>query len=55
MMVLLYLDRLDMHVYKRFILNSAATAHYSEEDFKVKFWSHILEELFCTVAARLHW
>ncbi|KAI7881727.1 uncharacterized protein EV154DRAFT_540013 [Mucor mucedo] len=28
---------------------------YSEEDFKLKFWGHIFEELFSTSNVCLHW
>lgn len=44
-----------MHVYKNHLLYSTNIATYSEEDFKVKFWSHVLEEIFSSPSITLHW
>ncbi|KAG2192322.1 hypothetical protein INT47_001821, partial [Mucor saturninus] len=49
------MSRLDMHVHKPYYFNAANISRYSEEDFKVKFWSHILEELFGLSRVCLHW
>ncbi|KAI7892163.1 uncharacterized protein EV154DRAFT_419061 [Mucor mucedo] len=37
------MSRFDMHVHKPYYFNASNISRYSEEDFKVKFWSHILE------------
>ncbi|KAI9012039.1 hypothetical protein CLU79DRAFT_709524 [Phycomyces nitens] len=49
------MNSLDIHVYKRFFLNGTNIPLYSKEDFKAKFWSHILEELFSLSNVCLHW
>ncbi|KAI9274581.1 hypothetical protein BDA99DRAFT_533208 [Phascolomyces articulosus] len=54
MVLYMNIDSLDMHVHKRHFLKATNINHYSEEDFKVKFWAHILEELFSTTEALLH-
>ncbi|OBZ80104.1 hypothetical protein A0J61_11847, partial [Choanephora cucurbitarum] len=37
---------LNQHLYKRSLFHHANISKYSEEDFKLKFWAHILEEVF---------
>ncbi|KAG1450065.1 hypothetical protein G6F46_011891 [Rhizopus delemar] len=49
------MSRLDIHVHKSYYLNASNISLYSEEDFKVKFWSHLLEELFSLSNVCLHW
>ncbi|KAI9256157.1 hypothetical protein EDC94DRAFT_616796 [Helicostylum pulchrum] len=49
------LNRLDIHVHKSFYLNPKNIERYSEEDFKLKFRSHIIEEFFSISSFFLHW
>ncbi|KAI9279883.1 hypothetical protein BY458DRAFT_431416 [Sporodiniella umbellata] len=49
------MSRLDIHIHKSYHLNASNISLYSEEDFKVKFWSHLLEELFSLSDVCLHW
>lgn len=44
-----------VHVHKPYFLHANNIARYSEEDFKVKFWSHLMEELFSLTKVCLHW
>ncbi|KAG1054986.1 hypothetical protein G6F43_003034 [Rhizopus delemar] len=46
---------LDLVVSKHYYLNPKGIAKYSEEDFKLKFWSHIIEESFSISPFFLHW
>lgn len=53
--LIVVLDSLDMHVHKKFYLNPKNISRYSEEDFKLKFWSHLIEESFSISPFFLHW
>ncbi|KAI9478860.1 MAG: hypothetical protein EXX96DRAFT_572521 [Benjaminiella poitrasii] len=44
-----------MHVHKPNMFFSANITNYSEEDFKLKFWSHVFEELFGYSNCVLRW
>ncbi|KAI8359894.1 hypothetical protein EDC96DRAFT_595841, partial [Choanephora cucurbitarum] len=46
---------LNQHLYKRSIFSHANISHYSQEDFKLKFWTHILEEIFGYSNVHLNW
>ncbi|PHZ09929.1 uncharacterized protein RHIMIDRAFT_245634 [Rhizopus microsporus ATCC 52813] len=41
-----YRHILSMHLYKAHLFSDGQIKNYSEEDYKVKFWSFILEEFF---------
>ncbi|KAI9248140.1 hypothetical protein EDC94DRAFT_353617 [Helicostylum pulchrum] len=45
-MYLVFICSLNIHVHKSHLLYATNISKYSAEDFKIKFWSHILEELF---------
>ncbi|KAI9261042.1 hypothetical protein BY458DRAFT_516114 [Sporodiniella umbellata] len=46
---------LNQHLYKRSLFFHANISNYSEEDFKLKFWAHILEEIFGYSNIHLNW
>ncbi|KAI9010929.1 hypothetical protein CLU79DRAFT_710181, partial [Phycomyces nitens] len=46
---------LNQHVYKPSLFSHANIINYSEEDFKLKFWAHILEEMFGYSNTHLKW
>jgi len=46
---------LNQHLYKRSLFSHANISNYSEEDFKLKFWAHILEEVFGYSNIHLNW
>ncbi|ORE12189.1 hypothetical protein BCV71DRAFT_240352 [Rhizopus microsporus] len=49
------LDEIEEHLYKRSLFSHANISNYSEEDFKLKFWVHILEEVFGYSNIHLNW
>ncbi|ORE04241.1 hypothetical protein BCV72DRAFT_243768 [Rhizopus microsporus var. microsporus] len=52
--LIVVLDSLDMHVHNKFYLNPKNISRYSEEDFKLKFWSHLIEKSFSISPFFLH-
>ncbi|ORE02385.1 hypothetical protein BCV72DRAFT_234736 [Rhizopus microsporus var. microsporus] len=44
-----------MHLYKAHLFSDGQIKNYSEEDYKVKFWSFILEELFGSSSVTIKW
>ncbi|KAI7898845.1 uncharacterized protein BX663DRAFT_513624 [Cokeromyces recurvatus] len=46
---------LNQHVHKANLFSDSSIKSYSEEDFKLKFWSHIFEEIFGYSDISLKW
>lgn len=46
---------LNQHVHKANLFSNARIKNYSEEDFKLKFWSYIFEEIFGYCNINLKW
>ncbi|KAG2211460.1 hypothetical protein INT46_000284, partial [Mucor plumbeus] len=46
---------LHQHVHKSNLFSNASIKNYSEEDFKLKFWSYIFEEIFGYSNINLKW
>ena len=47
--------RIEMHVYKEYLFKPQTVALYSEQDFIIKFWCYVFEEIFSNSGLSLHW
>lgn len=46
---------IEMNVYKQYLFKPQSIKLYSEQDFIVKFWSYVFEEVFSNSGLYLHW